>query len=404
MKYGLLGKTLGHSYSPEIHISLGSVPYEKVELQENELEHFFRAKDFNGINVTVPYKESVIKYLDCLSDTANKIGAVNTIKNENGKLVGYNTDYFGLKYTIQKLGVNVSGLTTVVLGTGGASKCAVKLLNDLGAKEVLTVSRTGELNYESVKLRSDIEYIVNATPVGMYKSAGECLIDLKYFTNLKGVVDLIYNPQITELLFRAKSLNIPCINGLSMLVAQAVKSAEIWLNKTFSNDIIESIIFALQSQIENVVLIGMPGSGKSTVGKALASYLSKPFYDSDIEFYNTFGITPKDCIESEGEKAFRQKESIVIKELSQKSGIVLATGGGAILCEENRKCLKSNGKILYLHRDISKLATENRPLSTNLTKLFNERKGIYESFSDITLTDGSINQVVKQALNFLIKE
>ncbi len=388
MKYGLIGKTLGYSYSPQIHKELGIDGYEKIQLSESELKEFFSKKDFVGLNVTIPFKEKVLKYLDEIEKNAAEIGSVNTVFNDGGKLIGYNTDYFGLKYCIEKLGVPLEGLTVCVLGSGGASKCAVKLAKDLSAKKVSVVSRNGEINYQTLKEQKDVEFIINATPVGMNETFGECLVDLSDFPKLKGVVDLIYNPNITELLFRAKTLGVPCINGLSMLVAQAKKSEEIWLKKSIRESEIERIEKKLNKSVKNVVLIGMPGCGKSSVGKEIAKILGREFIDTDEQFQKTFNTSPAQCIKAEGENSFREKESSVIKTVSRESGKVIATGGGAPIKEINRKNLMSNGTIVYLERDINSLATDNRPLSEGkdgVKELFKKRKAIYESFCDVKI-------------------
>ena len=407
MEYGLIGKTLKHSFSPEIHNLLGNDKYQLKELAENELQSFFSERKFKGINVTIPYKESVMQYLDEIDSVAKSIGAVNTVINKNGVLFGYNTDYYGLLKTVERLKVNVKGEVVAVLGSGGASKCAKVVFENLGAKKVLIVSRNGQVNYQNLSREKDISILVNASPVGMKPNAGECLVDLNQLPLLKCVIDLVYNPKITELLFRAKSKNIDCVNGLPMLVYQAISAHQLWSGEKVQEEMAESIINKIDKETINIVLIGMPGSGKTSVGKVIAQKLNREFYDSDEEFEKTYSTTPSSCIKESGEQAFREKEQEIIKTLSSKNGIVLATGGGAILKEINRKNLISNGIVVFIERDIEKLATDNRPLSAQgkITELYEKRLPIYESCCDIKVNGNKeINSVASEIIERVFKE
>ena len=344
-----------------------------------------RAKNFKGINVTIPYKQTVIAYLDELSNEAKRIGAVNTIKNQNGKLIGYNTDYFGFKYMLKSVEMEIKDQIVAVLGTGGASKAVKAVLEDLCAKEIVFISRNGEYDYNYLHNRTDINIIVNATPVGTYPNVEDCLVDLGKFTSIKGVADLVYNPSVTELIYRAKQLNIKCVNGLSMLVAQAKKSAEIFLEKDIDDGVIQDITLSIERQTKNLVLVGMPGVGKTTIGKLIATKTGRKFVDSDVVFTEKFNKTPATYILENGEKAFRDGEEEVLKELLKESGTVIATGGGAAIRELNVKRMKSNSIVVWLKRDIDKLSTKDRPLSSSpekLAEMLKVRTPMYDNASD----------------------
>jgi shikimate dehydrogenase len=404
MKCGLLGQKLGHSYSPQIHGKLADYEYSLYEKQSDELEDFLKSGDFTGLNVTIPYKKAVIPYLDELSPTAARLGAVNTIvRKKDGSLIGHNSDYFGFKSMVEKSGLSLVGEKVLVLGSGGASNTAVIALEELGAN-VIVISRSGENNYANLHLHTDAAIIVNATPVGMYPNTGVSPVDLDYFPNLKGVLDIVYNPARTQLLLDAERRGLVTMNGLWMLVAQAKESAEWFSGCALPDDKIVAIHKELKSQMENIILIGMPGSGKSTVGQLLAKKLNRRFVDADTTIVEKAGITIPDIFAQQGEPGFRSLESEVLTELGKQSGLVIATGGGCVTREENFNSLHQNGTIFCLNRDLSKLPTDGRPLSQRekMEEMFRIRKPLYDRFADFYIdNNGNSEHSVQQILNIL---
>lgn len=400
MKYCLIGEKLGHSFSKIIHQKC-SLNYSLNEVKRQDLKNFLTNCEFDGFNVTIPYKREVIGYLDGISDEAKGIGAVNVVKNEGGHLYGFNTDYDGLVFACEQKGVSVCGKNVLVLGSGGASKTSVYYAKQNGAKSVNVVSRTGEVNYENVYNLVDTQVVINTTPVGMYPNSYDKIIDLTPFKNLESVVDFIYNPAKTQLLVDAENLKLKCVDGLSILVEQALKAQDIWLNKTHSLLDSVNMLNDIRQMTLNAVLIGMPSCGKSTLGKELAKALNKPFYDADELFLEKFNVSPSDYILNFGESAFREKESEVIKEISKKTGVVISTGGGAVERNENLQNLKINGVIIYVKRDIDKLVTDGRPLSNNVgvKALYERRKDKYESFCNVEVdNNGDIENAKKEIL------
>ena len=393
-KYGCIGKKLTHSFSKEIHARLADYEYELIELTEDEIKPFFEKKDFAAINVTIPYKQTVIPYLDSVSAVAERIGAVNTIVNRDGKLYGYNTDYYGMKALIERVGIDLNGKKVLVLGTGGTSKTARVVAADMGASEILTVSRrkTDEfINYEeAVSDHSDAEVIINTTPSGMYPDCESKPIDISSFVRLEGVIDAVYNPLCTNLVLDAKERGIKAECGLYMLVMQAVVAVEKFLDTAIEKDAANRVFASVFASKENVVLTGMPGSGKSTVGRLL-DIEGYTFVDTDAEIEKRCGCTIKELISDKGENYFRDLESEVIRDVSAESCRIISTGGGAILRKENVRCLKRNGKLFFLNADIRRLqATDDRPLSDTyekLAKLYAERMGIYTSTADVIVPD-----------------
>ena len=383
MKYCLIGERLSHSYSAEIHTMRG-IDYTLREVPKEKLADFIK-EGYDGFNITIPYKKEIMPFLDLIDESAKAIGAVNTVVKRDGKYYGYNTDLEGLRYALSRKNIALSGTHVMVLGTGGAAATAVALCKADGAKSVLTVSRSGAVNYENCADFKDTEIIINATPVGMFPNVMAAPVDLSVFPNLKGVFDCVYNPFNTALIMQAKDLKINCSDGLPMLVKQATEAQKIWGFCTDKDDT-EEIISALYRKKLNVVLCGMPSSGKTTVGKILADNLGKSFVDTDAEIYKKTGRTPAEIIEQDGEKIFRDIETEIIKEVSRVSGAVIATGGGAVLREENVCALKANGVIFYLKRDLSLLTAANRPLSKNggIIRLYEERKAVYERAADFT--------------------
>lgn len=389
-RYGCVGKTLTHSFSREIHARLADYDYELIELTEEELGRFLTAKDFAAVNVTIPYKQAVIPYLDEISDVARRIGAVNTIVNRDGKLYGHNTDYDGLKALTIRAGLDLHGKKVLVLGTGGTSKTACAVATDLGAAQVLTVSRrpaAGSVTYEqAMTCHTDAQVVINTTPCGMYPDSDGQPIDLAPFPHLEGIVDVVYNPLHTNLVLDAKARGLKAEGGLYMLVTQAVVAAGYFLDTVLPADTADRVYADLLAMKENVVLIGMPGCGKSTVGHLL-DLPGYTFVDTDAEVEKRCGCTIRDLIAAKGEAYFRDLETAVIRDLSPRNGLVIATGGGAVLREENVRLLKRNGRLFFLDAPLSRLqATADRPLSDTADKLaalYARRIDIYRAAADV---------------------
>ena len=401
---GLLGRKLGHSYSPQIHAQLGSYCYELFEKEPEEIESFLKKGDFSGLNVTIPYKKAVIPYLDELSPAAQKIGAVNTIvRQPNGKLIGHNTDYFGFRYLLQKSGTDVQGKKVLVLGSGGASNTAVAVLRQLGA-DAIVISRTGENNYQNISLHTDASVIVNATPVGMYPENGRTPVSLDHFPHLEGVLDVIYNPARTAFLLDAESRGLPAMNGLRMLVAQAKESAEWFTGEKIDDSLIETIYHDLQLQMQNIILIGMPGCGKTTIGQMLAERLHKDFFDADDVLEQNTGRPITEIIPQDGEAAFRLLETQTLAQLGKRSGLVIATGGGCVTQDRNYPLLHQNGSIFWLKRELNRLPTEGRPLSRpgKLAEMYSVREPMYRRFADAEISNNaSVENAVDGILHIL---
>lgn len=401
MRVGLLGKKLGHSYSPLIHSYLGNYTYELFEKKPDELELFLKSGDFHGLNVTIPYKKDVIPFLDELSDCASELGAVNTIvRRPDGTLIGHNTDYFGFRSMLKKSGLSVSGKKVLVLGSGGASATVVAALQKENANFVV-ISRSGKNNYQNIHLHADTAAIVNTTPVGMYPNAGVSPVDLNIFQHLEGVLDVVYNPARTQLLMDAEEKGLITENGLWMLVAQAKESAEWFTGNTICDERISEIHQSLCNQMENIVLIGMPGCGKSTIGRMLAERLNMKFVDADAQIEALIGMTIPQFFAENGESSFRTKEALVLAELGMESGRVIATGGGCVTQQRNYRSLHQNGRIYWIKRDVCYLPTEGRPLSqqSKLEDMFHLRKPMYESFADAEIdNNGSIEDAVERIL------
>ena len=406
MEYGLIGEHLPHSFSKEIHEQLADYTYELHELTPGELDGFMREKAFRAINVTIPYKRDVIPYLDEISPSAAEIGAVNTIVNRDGKLSGYNTDMLGMEALIRRIGLDLRGKTVLILGTGGTSHTAQFVAKHLGAAKVVTVGRSGRdgsATYEDAPtLYPETAVILNTTPAGMFPKVDAQAIDLSRFRALEGVMDVVYNPLRTQLVQQAHSLGLPAEGGLYMLVGQAVAAVEIFLDRRLDPDALDKVFASVFSDKENIVLTGMPGSGKTTVGKLLAAQLGRGFYDSDDEIASRTGRTPNEIIRADGEAAFRDVESDVIAALSLETGCVIATGGGAILREENIRHLRANGRIFFLDRPLDAiLPTDDRPLSSDraaLEKRYAERYPIYTATADAVIPVTGTPEAVAEAI------
>lgn len=410
MKYGLIGEKLSHSFSPEIHKKIGNYPYELKELSRNELDSFMTEKDFCGINVTIPYKKDVIPFLDVISDEAKSIGAVNTVVNKNGVLYGYNTDFEGLKALILRItdGKILNG-KVLILGTGGASLTAAAVAKALCADEIITVSRSekeGYITYEqALSLHSDASFIINCTPSGMYPNDFEAPIDLSAFPSLKGVADAVYNPIRTPFIRQAKALSIPCEGGLYMLVCQAVFAYGHFFECEIKSELVDKIYAEILSEKENIVLVGMPSCGKTSIGRALSVTLRRPFYDTDDEIEKEAEMSASEIFIRYGEPHFRYLESKVIKKLSSGiTGAIIATGGGAVLRHENVDLLKANGRLVFLDRSLDNLTpTHDRPLSSDaeaLTRRYKERYPIYQDVCDDSVdANGSVTEVAALIIN-----
>ena len=401
--YGLLGEHLPHSFSPQIHLALGNHDYNLFEVAPENLEFFMKEHNFKGINVTIPYKKAVIPYLDVVSPEAQKIGAVNTITVRDGKLYGDNTDYFGFVYMLEKSGISVKGKKTVVLGGGGASATVQAVLHDFGAKEVIVVDLNTENNYQNLYLHYDGEIIVNTTPVGMYPNNLKSLVNLDDFKNLSGVLDVVYNPLKTKLILDAEERNIPCSAGLSMLVAQAKKAHEIFFDTKIPTSVCEKIENILKKQMCNIVLIGMAGCGKSTIGKVLAKKLNKELVDTDQMIENVENMPIPEIIEKFGEVHFRNCENAAVILAGREKECIIATGGGVVTRVENYNPLKQNGIIVFINRDADLLPTNGRPLSQmhGVKALYEKRMPLYRQFADIEI-DG--NGTVEEVADRIIKE
>lgn len=414
MTYGLLGEHLSHSYSPRIHAMLGSYPYRLFSVAPEELEAFLAAEKFDGLNVTIPYKKAVLPYLSDLSGRARKLGSVNTIlRREDGTLYGDNTDYSGFRYLLRGRESLVRGGKALVLGSGGASVTVVQVLRDMGAGEVIVISRRGEDNYENLDRHGDAELLVNTTPVGMYPDNGASPVDLTRLPGLRLVVDIIYNPAKTALMLQAASLGIPAVGGLSMLVAQAKYSADLFTGKKQKDAVIHKIQEKIGSQMKNIVLIGMPGCGKSIIGKRLAAILGREWIDIDTEIESLAGKTIPEIFRKDGEESFRRLETARVAQAGKKSGCVISTGGGVVTRPENRDLLRQNGTIVYIRREMSKTYREqlaprdgkvqNRPLMAQHTPedLEQQRLPLYEAWSDVKILNIGINETAWQLVSFL---
>ena len=388
IRAGLIGEKLGHSFSPRIHAALADYSYDLVELEKSELGDFLQNGGYDAFNVTIPYKQAVIPYLAHISDEAARIGAVNTVvRREDGSLAGYNTDYAGFYDLVRSLDVELAGKKVVVLGSGGASRTAVAVAEDMRAREIVVISRSGENNYENIHRHADAEILINATPVGMYPGNGISPLSLDALPRLEAVFDAIYNPAKTRLLQDAAARGIRHANGLLMLVSQARRAVEIFLDKQIPDSEVTRIAQMIEKQTLNVVLVGMPGCGKSTLGKLLAAELGRPFVDLDEEIVKRAGCPIPQIFATEGEEGFRSLETKVVADVCRGSGLVIATGGGVVTRAENLPLLSQNGRVIFLDTPPEGLPTAGRPLSQSKTPetLYRERLPLYRKAADVVL-------------------
>lgn len=399
--YGLLGRTLGHSWSPPIHRALGCPEYRLIELEPEELPAFLSRPELGGVNVTIPYKREVMPYCDVIDPAAQRIGSVNTlVRRSDGKLYAWNTDAAGFRYMAQRAGISLAGKKVVILGSGGASLTAQAVAAMDGAREVVVISRSGRDNYETLSRHADAEVVVNTTPVGMYPAVGVSPVDLRQFPACAGVLDVIYNPRRTALIMQAEELGIPCASGLPMLVAQARAAEEHFFDRRIPESEIQRILAQLYREMTNIVLIGMPGSGKTTVGQALSALTGREAIDLDCRIAERAGKSIPAIFADEGEAAFRALERQVTAEIGKLSGKIILTGGGVVKDPDNYAPLHQNGRIYHLLRDLALLPTEGRPLSqsTELSQLWQQRAPLYARFRDADIENSAAPQETAQTI------
>ena len=387
--FGLLGEKLGHSFSPQIHGLLSDYEYRLYPVEKEDLELFLAQAPLDGMNVTIPYKKDVLPMCSYISDGVKRIGSANTLVKRDNGWHAYNTDYMGFRYMVESCGCSVKGEKVVVLGSGGASLAVCAALQDMEAGQIVVISRSGENNYDNLHLHADAAVVVNTTPVGMYPNVQASPVSLESFPKCKAVFDIVYNPARTELIMEAERKGLVCRSGLSMLVAQAHRAAELFTGEEIPKERIEEIIRILENQTKNIVLIGMPSCGKSKVGAILAELTGKQFVDADKYLQEKTGMFAGDMIKEKGEEYFRQQESMVLEELGKRSGLIIATGGGCVTREENYAHLHRNGTIFWRQRDIEKLPTEGRPLSQqgSLQEMYKKRAPLYERFADVIISN-----------------
>ena len=401
-KYGLLGRALTHSYSKEIHESFGKYNYEIFEVEPEEIESFLAKEELAGLNVTIPYKKEVIKYCEILSEEAAEIGAINTmVRLQNGAWAGHNTDYAGFLYLLEQAKITLKSKKVLIFGSGGTFLTANYTAKKEGASEIVCISRTGENNYENLHLHKNAQILINTTPVGMFPDIDKAIVLLDDFTLCEGVVDVIYNPLRTRLIMQAREKEIPAAGGIAMLAEQAVQAYKLFLNETLPKETTEKILNNLYKQKKNIVLTGMPGCGKTVMGKLLAEKTGRNFIDTDEMILKETGKTAEELINTKGEQYFRQCEKEAVKKASTQTSIVIATGGGTVLSEENVTALKQNGRIYYIEREAEKLAVVGRPLSKNIKQLYVERRETYNKTADVKIKN---NRELQQAVQDILKE
>lgn len=398
-RYGLIGKTLGHSHSPAIHALLAPYDYALYELPEQALAAFIRQGDIGGLNVTIPYKQTVLPLCDALSEQAQRIGSVNTLVYDDARrITGHNTDYAGFSKMAACAGIAFAGQKVVILGSGGTSRTTLQVVRDEGAREAVVISRTGTETYATLDRHADADILVNTTPVGMYPHLADAPVSLDLFPRLCGVIDVIYNPLRTRLLLAAQARGLPYTNGLSMLVYQAAEAASLFLGEPIAQEKADEALEAIRASVENIVLIGMPGCGKSSIGQALSDQTGRTLIDTDQEIVRRAGKPIPAIFADDGEDAFRALEREVIAEAARHSGVIIATGGGSILREENTLSLRQNGRLYYLRRPTSQLAVGGRPLSTDVEALARVRLPLYEAACDTIIENNGPREAVAAAI------
>ena len=404
MKFGLIGKTLKHSYSKIIHEMLGRYTYDLVSMEEEEIAEFVKNPEYKGFNVTIPYKKTIIPFCAEISPEAEKIGSVNTVIKRDGKLFGYNTDYAGFLALSELAGINFCGKKVAILGSGGTYNTAYAVVGDNGAKEIVSVSRSGEFNYENIEKWNDCEILINTTPVGMYPKNGDSIVDIDDFKNLEGVIDVIYNPLKTKLVHDAEKKCLKAIGGLFMLVFQAKEAFEIFTGEKIPDEVTKKVYDTLIKDMTNIVFIGMPGSGKTTAGKFCTKYFEKELLDIDALIVEKAKMSIPEIFEKYGEDYFRDLESECACDAGKQTGKIISCGGGIIKREENLYPLAQNGKIVWIKRDLNSLATNGRPLSKDieaLQKMEKERTPLYEAFSDISIENNGDEESLYEKLKNL---
>lgn len=402
MEYGLIGEKLGHSYSQMIHERLADYRYELKEVAPERLDAFIEARNFRGLNVTIPYKQAVMKHCAELSPEAMEVGSVNTlIVRPDGSLFGHNTDIDGFIYMLRRGEIDPAGAKAVILGSGGTSLTARAALTRLGAREIVTVSRKGPVDYAALYAEhADAEILVNATPVGMYPKNGESPVELDRLPKVRGVADVIYNPEKTALILAAQAKGIPAVSGLSMLVAQAREAAELFAGHAIPAGRVEDIVSEIGAQTLNLILVGMPGCGKSTLGQAVAAALQREFVDCDAEIVRRAGKSIPEIFAQDGEGAFRALESGVLADVCRGHGLVISTGGGAVLRAENRDAMRQNGRVCLIRRALALLPRDGRPLSASedaVARLWEARRAAYETAADFPVeNDGTVEEAAEK--------
>ena len=404
-QFGLLGESLKHSHSPEIHGLMGDPDYKIFEVEKEKLADFLSAREFDGLNVTIPYKRAVMPLLSKCSETARKTGSVNTIvKKEDGKLYGYNTDVFGFAYLIEFAKVSVRDKFCLVLGDGGGAAAVKFVLEAMGASSIVCLTRSGKNRLSDIKKFSDAQILVNTTPVGMYPNNGEAAVSLEGLSKLEAVFDIIYNPLKTQILLDAESRGIPAFNGLPMLTAQAKRSRELFLDAAIDDDVIPKLTARIAGKMLNITLIGMPGCGKSTIGAALAERLNRRLIDLDEAIVKIYGKTPAEIITNHGETEFRRTEHVAAQWAGKRTGVIISTGGGVVTRPDNRAPLSQNGIIVFINRDIKALPLDGRPISQSMPieELYEKRLPLYREWADFEIeNNGSVDDAVDAILNCL---
>lgn len=400
LKCGLLGEHLKHSFSPEIHKRLASYEYSLFEVEKENLSAFLSARLFDGLNVTIPYKKAVLPYLDTLSDVAKRLGSVNTVvKAADGSLYGDNTDYYGFLELLKYNDIQVSGKKVLILGSGGASVSVLAAIEDMGGRCVV-ISRSGDNNYGNIEKHSDADVIVNTTPVGMYPENGKSPLDLKIFKRLESVIDIIYNPLKTRLLLEAESLGLKTANGLYMLVAQAARSSELFTNSKIDNKKLHAVYKEVLKLKQNIVLVGMPGCGKTSLANVLGQRLNMAVVDTDCLIEEKIKTTIPEYFKTHTEEQFRSIESEAIAEAGKMSGVIISTGGGCVTTLKNYEPLHQNGIIVWIKRDLNNLPKDNRPLSqkNDMAEMFKKREPLYKSFADFSVKNNADIQTAAEKI------